>query len=260
MARRSIQGCRGILTGASSGIGRALAVELVGQGASLLVVARRKERLEELADSLVGAAGRIEILAGDITDAAARGQAVAQAERLFGGLDVLINNAGMGAIGRFADSPPERLRQVMELNFFAAAELTRVALPLLRAGRRPMVVMVGSVVAYRGIPFYAEYCASKFALQGLGQTLRGELAPLGIDVLAANPGPTTSEFFDHTLGESAAPWPKAQAVPAEVVARQIVAAMRRGRREIVIGMSSKLFSLACRWFPGAVDRVLERYG
>src|SRR5215510_722681 len=135
--RRSIDACRGILTGASSGIGDVLARQLVGGGAKLVVVARREERLRALADALVGARGQIEVVAGDITDSAVRKCAVERAIERYGGLDLLVNNAGSGAMGRFDEAPRERLRQIMEVNFFAAAEMTRAALPALRTGRQP---------------------------------------------------------------------------------------------------------------------------
>src|SRR5689334_10308858 len=114
MARRNLGDCRGLLTGASSGIGRALAIELVQAGARLVVVARRPERLQELATQLKGAPGRLEIVAGDVTDPALRTEALRRAQQAFGGLDLLINNAGIGAMGPFMEAAPERLRQVLE--------------------------------------------------------------------------------------------------------------------------------------------------
>jgi short-subunit dehydrogenase len=260
MARRSIQGCRGILTGASSGIGRALAAELVRGGAQILVVARREERLAQLADSLKGTRGRVEIFAGDVTVADSRRQIIERARRAFGGLDLLVNNAGIGALGRFAEASAERLRQVMEVNFFAPAELTRLALPALRQGRRPMVVNVGSIVGHRGLPFYTEYCASKFALRGLSEALRAELTASGIELLLVSPGPTESEFFEHAITDQPVSWPRSRAVSAETVARRTVSAIRAGRHEIVVGLPGKLLVWANRLFPWALDRVLARYG
>ena len=93
----------------------------------------------------------------------------------YGGLDLLVNNAGIGAQGRFAEADPARLRQIMEVNFFAPAEMTRAALPLLKQGRRPMIVNIGSILGHRGIPGTSEYCASKFAVQGFSESLRAEL-------------------------------------------------------------------------------------
>jgi len=261
MARRTIHGLRGILTGASSGIGRALAVELVREGAKLVVVARRPERLAELAAETAGLPGAIETVAGDVTDAAVRRVAIERASAAFGGLDLAINNAGIGAMGSFAEASPERLRQVMEVNFFAAAELIRESLPMLRKGQRPMVVNVSSVLGYRGIPNYAEYCASKFALQGLSESLRAEFARLGIDLLVVSPARTETEFFERALdAPPTRPWSNLPTMTSEVVARRIVAAIRKGRRELVISAGGKALVWASRLLPGVMDRVLARRG
>jgi short-subunit dehydrogenase len=259
MARRAIAGCRGILTGASSGIGRALAAELVRAGARLVVMARRPQRLHELAAELAGAAGQIEILTGDVTLADVRHSAIARARETFGGLDLLINNAGVGAMGKFGEASPERLRQVMEVNFFAPAEMIRTALPLLKSGQRPIVVNVGSVLGHRGVPFCAEYCASKFALRGLSESLRAELFSLGIDVLLVSPARTRTEFFERALDAEQGRWPNLRGVPAEVVARRTVSAIRSGRHEIVVSASGKLMVWASRLVPRALDSILARY-
>ncbi len=258
MARRSIDGCRGILTGASSGIGRALATQLVRQGARLLVVARRPQRLAELAASLADAPGRIEVLAGDVTDPEVRKTAVERASQSFGGLDLLINNAGSGAMGRFDEASAERLQHVMDVNFFAPAEMIRVALPLLRSGNRPMVVNVSSILGHRGVPFCAEYCASKFALQGLSESLRAEFASRGVNLLVVSPARTQTEFFERAINGVESRWPAIRGTSAEWVARRTVAAIRAGRHEIVISPSGKLLLWANRLFPWAVDRVLAR--
>ena len=106
-----------------------------------------------------------------------------------------MNNAGIGALGRFAESSPERLRQIMELNFFAAAETDSTGLAAAQAGATPIVVNVGSILGHRGIPRSSEYCASKFALRGLSESLRAELAPLGIDLLVGQPGHDQDRFL-----------------------------------------------------------------
>lgn len=260
MARRTIAGRCGILTGASSGIGRALASQLVREGARLVVVARRLERLQELAASLAGTLGQLEILPGDITESEVRQAAIDRALARFGRLDLLINNAGIGAVGPFADAPEERLRQVMEINFFAPAEMIRQALPALKAGQQPMVVNVGSVVSHRAIPRYSEYCASKFALRGLSEALRAELAPAGIDVLVVSPGTTSTEFFDSAIDTPGPPARLRRAVSSEVVASRTVKAICQGRHEIVIGGSTKLLWWANRLFPRVVDGLMARYG
>ncbi len=261
MARRTIQGLRGILTGASSGIGHALAGELVREGARLVLVARRPERLAELALGLADAPGSVEVVAGDVTQGDVQRAAIGRAREAFGGLDLVINNAGIGAMGRFVEASPERLRQVMEVNFFAAAELTRLALPLLRAGNQPIVVNVSSVLGHRGVPGYAEYCASKFAMQGLSESLRAEFAPLGIDLLVVSPARTRTEFFDSALDATPAkPWAGLHGMSAETVARRIAAAIRKGKHELVISAGGKALVWVSRLLPGVVDRVLARYG
>lgn len=258
MAKRSLDGCRILLTGASSGIGRALAIELARSGARTLVVARREELLNQLANSVPGP-GTLLPAPADVTDAAARAGLIDQARQRLGGLDILINNAGVGALGLFEHADEARLRQVMEVNFFAPAELTRAALPLLKVGRNPLVVNVSSVLGLRAIPTMSEYCASKFALQGLSESLRAEFTRLGIDLLVVSPGTTESEFFDNlveTKGDVL--WPGRPRRTAEDVARDIVRAMRKGRRAIVPSFSGKLLVWANRAVPGIVDRALSR--
>ena len=199
MAKRTIEGSRAIVTGASSGIGRAIALELARQGAKQIVVARSGDKLDTLANEIHKAGQHAVPLVGDITEEAVRHKVVERAESELGGLDILINNAGVSAHGRFQTASPERLYEIMDVNFFAPVELIRTALPLLQRGRRPIVVNVGSILGHRGIPLNSEYCASKFALHGFSESLRAELAAPGIDVLVVSPGSTDTEMFDHLI-------------------------------------------------------------
>ncbi len=259
MAIRQLAGCRTILTGGSSGIGRALAVRLAKAGCHLVVVARRRERLDELAQAVSQLPGRFEAVVGDITQPETRQATLQRAAEVFGGLDLLINNAGIGATGRFAEASEERLRRVMEVNFFAPAEMIRVALPALAAGRRPMIVNIGSILAHRGIPLCAEYCASKFALQGLSESLRAELAPRGIGLLVVSPGTTQTEFFSAAIDAAPTPWSHRRGVSPELVARRTVRAMRLGRHEIIVGPAGRLLVWSNRLFPRLTDRVLALF-
>ncbi len=255
MARRTIHGIRGILTGASSGIGCALTEQLVDEGARLVLVARRAERLEDLKARLASCQGSVLLLRGDIADSHVRSEAVRLAVDTWGGLDLVINNAGIGAMGDFADATPERLRQVMEVNFFAAAELIRSALPHLLESDRPIVVNVGSVLGHRGVPGCVEYCASKFALEGFSQALRAELAPQKIDVLAVSPSRTRTEFFDRAINAQPKPWPMLQGMTSEAVAKQILKAIRRGKQDLIISPGGKALVWASRLFPGVMNRA-----
>ncbi|MFW6171359.1 MAG: SDR family NAD(P)-dependent oxidoreductase [Planctomycetota bacterium] len=261
MTRRAISGLRVIVTGASSGIGRALAGELSRQGAHLVLSARREERLSQLARELQGRDVQVVYRAGDITSAEVRAGLVRTARDALGGLDVLINNAGVGALGPFATASEERLRRIMEVNFFAPAELMRGAMELLRAGRQPMIVNVSSVLGHRAVPQKSEYCASKFALHGLSDAVRAELASTGIDLLVVSPSTTQSEFFDNVLenqsrGASLTPGP----MSAERVARLTVRAIRRGRHEIILSSSGKLLVWLDRLVPPLANRLVARFG
>ncbi len=252
---------RALVTGASGGIGRALALELARVGVDQVLVARREDKLSAVVTEIQRLGRRAEAVDGDITDPTVRLRALEVAREKLGGLEILVNNAGVSAHGRFADAAPERLRPIMETNFFAPVELIRAALPLLKAGREPIVVNIGSVLGQRGCPHKSEYCASKFALRGFSEALRAEFAPLGIDVLVVTAGPTDTDFFQHLLEEHGdLPWAEGKPVSPEQVARATIHAIKRGRHEIVPSWRGWLLVTANRCFPRLVDAVMARYG
>jgi short-subunit dehydrogenase len=248
------------VTGASSGIGWEISLELARRGAKVVAVARREDRLGDLARRIEAVGGSMIAVAGDITEGQIRRKAVDAAQVQFGGLDILVNNAGVGTLGLFENADPARVRAIMEVNFFALVEMTRLAIPLLKQGRTPIVVNVSSVLGHRGAPHRSEYCASKFAVQGFSESIRAEFAKRGIDVLVVSPGPTESEFHANLLGRTDdARQPSQAPVSAAVVARKTVEAMRRGRREIIPSAWGRVFCLLNRLFPQLVDRIMSRY-
>ena len=262
MSRRSLANRRILLTGASSGIGRALALQLAPFGTQLLLLARREAPLVELTAELkrLGAASAEPII-GDVTDAGLRAAVSDQIRNDWGSFDLLINNAGISAHGRFDGSTPEVLRQIMEVNFFAAAELLRETLPLLKTGEDPLLVNIGSILGHRGIPFNSEYCASKFALRGWSEAIRPELARDGVDLLLVSPGTTDTEFFDHLIAKGEKlPWGEQQGLPAEKAAAQIIRAIERRRHEIFPNWRGRALGLLNRLSPRLVDRMMKRYG
>ena len=262
MGRRDLKGRRILLTGASSGIGRALALQLARQHTHLMLVARREQPLIELAGTLrdMGAASAASIV-GDVTDPALRMRAVDEVRDQLGGLDVLVNNAGISAHGRFSASTAETLRAIMEVNFFAAVELTRLTLPLLAAARDGVVVNIGSILGHRGLPHNNEYCASKFALRGWSEAVRAEFDKVGIGMLMVSPGTTETEFFDHLIARAGStPWRKQRGIPPEKVARQIVQALERRKHESYPNWRGRLLVLLNRVCPGLVSRAMRRYG
>jgi short-subunit dehydrogenase len=249
------------VTGASSGIGRALAVDLARHGVNLVLLARRQERLEEVAREIAKLGRRVVPVAGDVTDPAARRRALDAARVELGGLDILVNNAGVAAHGRFAESDPGRLRPIMEVNFFAPVELIRESLPLLRDGTQPMIVNIGSILGERGAPHKSEYSASKFALHGFSEAVRPELARLGIDVLVVAAGPAETEHFDNLIEDQGElPWGNPSRTPAEKVALEIVRAIQHGRHAVITGRWSRIWLLLNRLSPRLVDWIMARYG
>jgi short-subunit dehydrogenase len=260
MARRKIEGSRAIVTGASSGIGRAIALELARQGGKVVCLARRADRLQTLVKEIEALGAMVATVAGDVTDPAVRVQCVEAAHAQFGGLDILVNNAGVGGIGPFETADPERVRRIMEVNFFALVEMTRSALPLLKQGTRPMIVNISSILGRRGVPHNSEYAASKFAVHGFSESIRAELATASIDVLVVSPGTTDTEFFNQVVESKGGPkWPEHKAVTAETVARAVVRAMRRGSHEVTPYLWGKVLVLMNRLSPWFVDKLMERY-
>lgn len=262
MARRPIQGLRTIVTGASSGIGRALVIELIRQGAAVIAMARRADRLSDL-QRQCPAKAPLHCLPGDVTNNTDRQAALELAQAQFGGLDALVNNAGSGALGCFDQADEARLRQVFEVNFFAPAEFIRAALPLLERGRRPLIVNIGSVLGHRAMPGKSEYCASKFALHGLTDALRLELKSRGIGVLLVSPSTTRTEFFDSA--QTADQKPRANpfrlgAMTPETVARRIVRAMALGRRETILSAGGRTLVWLDRLCPPLADWLISRWG
>lgn len=259
MARRSLADLRVLVTGASSGIGRSLVKELLAKQARVVAMARRQERLNELA-AAVGADQAFRSVAGDVTVAADRRQALAVCQSEFGGLDVLVNNAGIGLIRPFSQGTEEEARRIFEVNFFAPLALIRESLPLLRAGTTPLIVNVGSVLGHRSVPGKSEYCASKFALHGFSDALHIELAREGIDVLLVSPSTTASEFFQQATGDPGTQHGTKNAMASDAVARQTVRAMRSGRREIILSAAGKLLVWLDRLSPPLADWLVTRFG
>jgi short-subunit dehydrogenase len=257
--RRELRGARILLTGASSGIGRCLADQAARAGAKLALVARSADRLQELTRSLTDLGAEAIALPGDVTCEADRQHMLSAAVERFGGLDVLINNAGVGSWCHFAESSEELLRRIMEVNFFAPAELIRLAIPILRKGRRPAIVNVASMCGRRGIPAWSEYSASKFALCGLTEALRGEMVRFAIDVLLIVPGLTRSDLWQHLLRNTGRyPLDPSKGMPPESVAAGILRALQKNRTETVLGWDARWILRTNRFLPRLVDALLAR--
>ncbi len=260
MTRRRIEQMRIVVSGASSGIGWHLALELARRGARLVVSARRDERLQSLAEQIRESGGECHVLAGDVTDGDLRENLISKAVELLGGIDGIVNCAGIGAMGRFDQANADRLRAIFEVNFFATAELIRLAIPHLKSGRKPIIVNISSVLGHRAVPLKSEYCASKFAIHGLSDSLRAELKPDGIDVLLVSPSTTDSEFFDSAIeGANDRDWKGRKAMPPERVANIAVRAIRMGRSEVIISLGGTLLVWLDRISPPLANYLIAKF-
>jgi short-subunit dehydrogenase len=259
-SRIDLTGARIIITGASSGIGWALAEQLAGEKSRLILASRAQDKLEELASSIRQKGGEAHTIATDVTEAAERARLIETTVSRLGGLDVLVNNAGVGAMGFFSEADESRLRRIFEVNFFATTELTRLALPHLRQGKNPMVVNVSSILGRRAIPGCTEYCASKFALAGWSEGLRAELSQQGIHVLLVCPGRIQTNFQKNLIEDKIRfGWQNHGQMTAERCAQLMVRAMRQRKNELTTTAQGKLLVGLNRLSPRLVDFLLNRY-
>jgi NAD(P)-dependent dehydrogenase (short-subunit alcohol dehydrogenase family) len=184
------------ITGTSSGLGRGIATAVVAHGDCVVATARDQTTLVDLGEL---APERVETLELDVTDVAAVGAAVDAAQRRFGRIDVLVNNAGYGLLGAFEELAGHQLRDQLETNLFGAMAVTRAVLPLMRERRSGHIVQMSSVNGVVPGPGGSAYVASKFALEGMSEALAAEVAHLGIRVTIVEPGPFRTDFSGRSL-------------------------------------------------------------
>jgi NAD(P)-dependent dehydrogenase (short-subunit alcohol dehydrogenase family) len=179
-----------LITGATSGFGRTITEAALARGDSVVATSRRTDGLDDLADD-----DRVLVTRLDVTDAVQREAAVAAALDRFGRIDVLVNNAGRTQVGAVEETTEDELRFLFDLHFFAPAALTRLVLPTMRAQGSGAIVQMSSVGGQVTAPGFGAYCATKFALEGLSETLQAEVEPFGIRVLIVEPGAFRTGLF-----------------------------------------------------------------
>ena len=217
-----------LITGASSGIGRASADLFLKRGWNVVATARRPEVLSEWASSDRALALRL-----DVTDPASIAAAVGTAQARFGGIDVLVNNAGVGLAGPIEAVTPAELKAHFDTNFFGLVDVTRAVLPGMRAGRNGLIINVTSIVGRFGVPFLAPYNAAKFAVEGLTEGMHYELKPFGIRVKLIEPGGVRSEFA-HPWSMNPAYEPAQSAVKAVMTAGGASSPGPEGVAEVIL--------------------------
>lgn len=239
-----------LITGAGSGIGRALAVEAEASGYSLVLAGRRRDALEQTAQSLGHA--NIRIVSADITTAVGRHRIVdAVGDRL----DILVNNAGSVCVGRLTDLDDDEVADMIGTNLTAPTLLTRDLIPAI-AATQGRIVNVGSMFGMIAFPYFSTYSATKFAMRGLSDALRRELAEYGISVTFVAPRATRTPAqsqFAHLVE----PFEMVLDDPA-TVARKTWAGVMAGRSTIYPGMAERGFTLVQALFPSLIDGALTR--
>jgi short-subunit dehydrogenase len=217
------------------------------------------DKLDDLAQSLTKQGAKVLAVYTDVTSKEDRQRLRDQVVAHFGGLDVLVNNAGVGSFGHFVESSEAVLRQIMEVNFFAPAELIRLFLPVLKQGRQPAIVNIASMCGRRALPAWPEYSASKFALCGLTEALRAELVRFGVDMLLILPGLTRTDLGGHLLrNEGRLKIDFGAGMPPEKVAATVLNALRRNRSEAIVGREAKWLLRLNRFLPRLLDRLMAR--
>jgi short-subunit dehydrogenase len=245
-----------LVTGASGGIGEGFARRLAARGLDLVLVARRAEPMERLAAGLRPAGRRVEVVALDLArpDADAR-LAEETARRGLGEVGWLVNNAGFGYQGAFADQDPGDLARMVQVNVAAVAALTRRFLPAMLARGAGVVVNVASTASFQPVPYFAAYAATKAFVRSFSEALAEEVEGRGVRVLCLCPGPTATGFFE--VAGMAPKMPRLRMASVEHVVDAALGGVDRGRRVVVPGLVNAVMARVTRFAPG---RVVTRVG
>ena len=245
-----------IITGAGSGIGRALAIGLSQKGAKLILNGRNTDSLEQTSGLLDQTNSAKIIVSGDVTDTPTRKEIAYRAEKEMGGVDVLINNAGFSAVGPLASMSDDDLNKMVRTNLLAPMQMTRDMLGLLKKSSSGRIVNIGSMFGDIAFPLFAGYSATKFGLRGFSDALRRELAPMGIGVTYCAPRATKTgatpaqqhliEPFSMKLDD------------AQVPAKNIIHAIETDKNTVYPRTGEKLFVMVQRLFPSVIDRALVK--
>jgi short-subunit dehydrogenase len=249
-----------IITGGSSGIGKALAREFGKHGSKIIITGRTKETLDQTVKELQQAGINIACIQADVSIEEDNKRMAAEAIALFGRIDILINNAGISMRALFEDVDMVVLKKVMDINFYGALYATKYCLPEILKNNGS-VIGISSVAGYRGLPGRAGYSASKFALNGFLEVLRTELINKNVHVLTACPGYTTSNIRKRSLnkdgtvqGES--PRDESSMMSAEECAQHIYKATVKRRKILILTKKGKLTVFINKWFPVWADKLV----
>ncbi len=254
MGRHSLQGRIALVTGASSGIGRATALLLAREGAHLALVARREERLREVAREIEAMGQEAQVLPADVTRREEVERAVAQTVARWGRVDVLAACAGAYIRAPVLQMTVADVERSMAVNFYGVLHAVLAVLPHMVARRSGHIVLISSADGKKGIPPDGPYVAAKFAVAGLGDILRQELRPYGIAVTTVFPGRVDTPMIAHIRVPAIS-----AKIPPEAVARAILRALRRRAPEVILPFQVRLFVYVSALFPSLGDWFTRQF-
>lgn len=248
-----------VVTGASSGIGKALAELALSRGAKVAVCGRNAARLQEVFPD----GDRVLCVAADVSKEDDCRRFIEAVERKWGGIDVLVNNAGITMRALFDDADISVIRELMDINFWGTVYCTKFALPSVIA-RRGVVVGVSSIAGYRGLPARTGYSASKFAMQGFLEALRTELLSTGVHIMWVSPGFTASNIRNVARtadggAQAESPLDEKKLMTSEECAERILDGVAKRRRTVIMTGQGKLTVWINKLFPGLADKLVHNH-
>ena len=250
-----------VVTGGTDGIGRAMVEALLGMGAKVATCGRNHDKLYHLQSEYPSA--HLHTMVADVSNENDCRRFMETTTKFFGGIDILINNAGISMRALLKDVSTETIRKVMEINYYGSVYCTKYALPSL-IERKGTIVGVSSIAGYRGLPGRSGYSASKYALQGFLEAIRAELLDEGVHVMWVCPGFTTSNIRHAALDKNAeahgdTPMDEGKLMSAEECAEHILRAIRKKKRTLVLTFTGKRTVFMNKFFPGLADKLVHKF-
>lgn len=259
-----LDNCSALITGASAGIGRECARQLASRARTLVLAARREQRLIELRDELRNRNPRLNVHSRvvDLCDKSQIDELIRWLEQNKIDIDFLVNNAGLGDVGPFTASPPQRNAEMLQVNIVALTMLTRALLPQMNSRKRGAILNVSSSAGFLPIPEFNVYAATKAYVNSFTESLRAELRDSGISVTALCPGPVHTEFGDVAarVGNQPTSGPELTYVPVEQVVRDALKAIESSKPLVIPGFVMKLGMFLVRITPMSILRLAWRFG
>jgi short-subunit dehydrogenase len=250
-----------LITGASSGIGRALAYNLAGKGTELILSSRDENKLKTVVRLILRKypdAPAPAIIPCDVTELDDIKRLFNTCKKDHGPIDILINNAGIGVYGEADLITMEDYKKIMEVNYFGAVQCMLEVMPSMKKRRNGMIVNVCSVAAIHGVPYLGAYGASKAALMTFSQSIQAELNDYGISLVVVCPGYTKTRFFRNEKKVGRAVRPNGRYAPAQQVARAIIHTIEHEKHELVLSLEGKALATTHGLFPGLARNAMKK--